>query len=81
MKRNSILKGEAPLNVRKKRKMNQKGENKMANASGNYTVVVDGQRFNVTIENGNANIQSNTSTSGTTSSSTTSCYSCTCCTK
>ena len=29
----------------------------MANASGNYTVVVDGQRFNVTIAEGNADIQ------------------------
>jgi pyruvate carboxylase subunit B len=29
----------------------------MANASGNYTVVVDGQKFNVTIAEGNANIQ------------------------
>ncbi len=53
----AFLKGEAPLNVRKKENESKKGENKMANASGNYTVVVDGQRFNVTIENGNANIQ------------------------
>ena len=29
----------------------------MANASGNYTVVVDGQKFNVTVAEGNANIQ------------------------
>ena len=29
----------------------------MANASGNYTVVVDGQRFNVSITEGNGNIQ------------------------
>ena len=29
----------------------------MANASGNYTVVVDGQKFNVTIAEGNADIQ------------------------
>ena len=54
----AFLKGEAPLNVRKNDNKNSNlGENKMANASGNYTVVVDGQRFNVTIENGNANIQ------------------------
>ena len=33
------------------------GENKMANANGNYTVVVDGQKFNVTIAEGNADIQ------------------------
>ena len=43
----------------------------MANASGNYTVVVDGQRFNVSIAEGNADIQvtpvanSNTTTSST----------------
>lgn len=29
----------------------------MANANGNYTVIVDGQRFNVTIAEGNADIQ------------------------
>ena len=29
----------------------------MANASGNYTVVVDGQKFNVSIAEGNADIQ------------------------
>lgn len=29
----------------------------MANANGNYTVVVDGQKFNVTISEGNADIQ------------------------
>ena len=29
----------------------------MANANGNYTVIVDGQKFNVTIAEGNANIQ------------------------
>ena len=33
------------------------GENNMANTSGNYTVIVDGQRFNVTIAEGNADIQ------------------------
>ena len=71
----AFLKGEAPLNVRKNDSVceNDKdcklGENKMANASGNYTVVVDGQRFNVSIAEGNADIQvtpvanSNTTTS------------------
>ena len=29
----------------------------MSNASGNYTVVVDGQSFNVTVAEGGANIQ------------------------
>ena len=58
----SFLKGESPLNIRKnnneqKNNESKKGENNMANASGNYTVVVDGQRFNVSITEGNANIQ------------------------
>lgn len=59
----AFLKGESPLNVRKNDATceNDKdcklGENKMNNASGNYTVVVDGQRFNVTIAEGNADIQ------------------------
>jgi pyruvate carboxylase subunit B len=59
----AFLKGQSPLNVRKnntdcnENKTCKEGENKMANASGNYTVVVDGQRFNVTISEGNANIQ------------------------
>lgn len=60
----AYLKGNSPLNVRKKdnnennenKKINQIiGGNKMAN--GNYTVVVDGQRFNVTVLEGNADIQ------------------------
>lgn len=29
----------------------------MSNATGNYTVVVDGQKFNVTVAEGNADIQ------------------------
>jgi pyruvate carboxylase subunit B len=61
----AFLKGESPLNVRKNnisdKCENDKdcnlGENKMANASGNYTVIVDGQKFNVTVAEGNANIQ------------------------
>ena len=61
----AFLKGESPLNVRKNNVSdkceNDKdcnlGENKMANASGNYTVVVDGQKFNVSIAEGNADIQ------------------------
>jgi pyruvate carboxylase subunit B len=59
----AFLKGESPLNVRKNdtvcedNKDCKLGENKMANASGNYTVVVDGQKFNVTIAEGNADIQ------------------------
>lgn len=58
----AFLKGESPLNVRKNSvceddKECNLGENKMANSSGNYTVVVDGQKFNVTIAEGNADIQ------------------------
>jgi len=63
----AFLKGESPLNIRKNSSVESTvcednkdcklGENKMANASGNYTVVVDGQRFNVTIAEGNADIQ------------------------
>ena len=61
----AFLKGQSPLNVRKNNTSNvcendkncKEGENKMANANGNYTVVVDGQKFNVTIAEGNADIQ------------------------
>ena len=60
----AFLTGESPLNVRKNDNVcdNDKdcklGEKDMANASGNYTVIVDGQKFNVTIAEGNdANIQ------------------------
>jgi len=59
-----FLKGESPLNVRKRDDVCEDdtectiGENKtMKNASGNYTVVVDGQKFNVTVAEGNADIQ------------------------
>jgi pyruvate carboxylase subunit B len=66
----AFLKGESPLNVRKNDSECKQGEN-MANASGNYTVVVDGQKFNVTVAEGNADIQvtpvsSNESTSSST---------------
>ena len=53
----AFLKGDSPLNIRKNDETTQ-GENKgMSNASGNYTVVVDGQKFNVSIAEGNADIQ------------------------
>ncbi|PRM95827.1 biotin attachment protein [Aliarcobacter cryaerophilus] len=55
----AFLKGNAPLNVRKNEKKDENkqiGENKMSN--GNYTVVVDGQRFNVSVFEGDVqNIQ------------------------
>jgi pyruvate carboxylase subunit B len=54
----SYLKGESPLNVRKNENNTTKGESgTMSNASGNYTVVVDGQSFNVTVAEGGADIQ------------------------
>ena len=60
----AFLKGESPLNIRKNDSICENdnecnlGENKsMSNANGNYTVVVDGQKFNVTIAEGNADIQ------------------------
>ncbi|WP_072680172.1 biotin/lipoyl-containing protein [Arcobacter sp. LA11] len=61
----AFLKGDGPLSVRKSNDStceNDKecnlGENKgMSNATGNYTVVVDGQKFNVTVAEGNADIQ------------------------
>ncbi len=61
----TFLKGDGPLNVRKTNgnvcendKVCEEGENKtMSNTSGNYTVVVDGQKFNVMVAEGNADIQ------------------------
>ncbi len=61
----AFLKGDSPLNIRKSNDStceNDKecnlGEDKgMSNATGNYTVVVDGQKFNVTVAEGNADIQ------------------------
>ncbi len=63
----AFLKGESPLNIRKNVKNDtvceddkecKLGENKgMSNSTGNYTVVVDGQKFNVTVAEGNADIQ------------------------
>ncbi len=54
----AFLKGNSPLNIRKKDdKSNEKGQDNMSNASGNYTVVVDGQKFNVSVAEGNADIQ------------------------
>lgn len=62
----AFLKGNGTLNVRKKSdcenlscETNKKTEEKkgMSNATGNYTVVVDGQKFNVTVAEGGADIQ------------------------
>ncbi|HFU74995.1 MAG TPA: biotin/lipoyl-binding protein, partial [Arcobacter sp.] len=54
----AFLKGESPLNIRKKsleEKTEEKGNTKMAN--GNYTVVVDGKKFNVQVAEGDMDIQ------------------------
>ena len=59
----AFLKGESPLNIRKNDSSceNDKecnlGENNMSNANGNYTVVVDGQKFSVQVAEGDADIQ------------------------
>ena len=52
----AFLKGESPLNVRKNSD-EVKGDKTMGNSTGNYTVVVDGQKFNVTVAEGNADIK------------------------
>ncbi|MCK5109916.1 MAG: biotin/lipoyl-binding protein [Arcobacteraceae bacterium] len=55
----AFLKGESPLNVRKisdaENTDEKEGNNKMAD--GNYTVVVDGQKFSVQVAQGDADIQ------------------------
>jgi pyruvate carboxylase subunit B len=49
----AFLKGEAPLMVRKnEKKETKKGSKSMSNSVGNYTVVVDGQKFNVQVAEG-----------------------------
>ena len=63
----AFLKGDGPLNIRKTNgndvvceddKECKLGEDKgMSNSTGNYTVVVDGQKFNVSVAEGNADIQ------------------------
>jgi len=51
----AFLKGEGELNVRKISEMKTEGSTNMG--SGNYTVVVDGQKFSVQVAEGDANIQ------------------------
>ncbi|WP_457744821.1 biotin/lipoyl-containing protein [Sulfurimonas sp.] len=54
----SFLKGEGELNVRKISEMKKDCEEGNTNmGSGNYTVVVDGQKFSVQVAEGDANIQ------------------------
>ncbi len=55
----AFLKGEAKVNVRKIDKNAKKEENKkVANSSGEYTVIVNGQKYNVQVKEGlDANIE------------------------
>ncbi len=64
-----FLKGDAEINVRKNipeavvpaghtpTPIKSEGKKTMSNATGNYTVVVDGQKFNVQIAAGNVDVQ------------------------
>jgi pyruvate carboxylase subunit B len=53
----TFLKGEAEVNVRKLSQMEEEESTSMASATGSYTVVVDGQKFNVQVAEGNVEIQ------------------------
>ena len=53
----SFLKGEGELNVRKISEMKEDCKEGSSMANGNYTVVVDGQKFSVQVAEGDANIQ------------------------
>jgi pyruvate carboxylase subunit B len=53
----AFLKGEGELNVRKISNMKKEEEGNRSMGSGNYTVVVDGQKFSVQVAEGDANIQ------------------------
>ena len=53
----AFLKGEGELNVRKISEMKTDCEEGSSMGSGNYTVVVDGQKFSVQVAEGDADIQ------------------------
>jgi pyruvate carboxylase subunit B len=53
----SFLKGEGELNIRKISEMKNDCEGSSNMSSGNYTVVVDGQKFSVQVAEGDADIQ------------------------
>jgi pyruvate carboxylase subunit B len=53
----AFLKGEGELNVRKISQMKTESEGSTNMGSGNYTVVVDGQKFSVQVAEGDANIE------------------------
>ena len=48
----AFLKGDGPLMVRKNEEETKKGSKSMSSSVGNYTVVVDGQKFNVQVAEG-----------------------------
>ena len=52
-----FLKGKGELNVRKISQMKKESEGSTNMGSGNYTVVVDGQKFSVQVAEGDADIQ------------------------
>jgi len=55
----AFLKGEGELNVRKKSQMEEdcKGKGERKEMGGNYTVVVDGQKFSVQVAEGSGDVQ------------------------
>lgn len=53
----AFLKGKGELNIRKISEMKTDCEGSESMGSGNYTVVVDGQKFSVQVAEGDANIQ------------------------
>jgi len=53
----AYLKGEGELNVRKISQMKKEEEGSSNMGNGNYTVVVDGQKFSVQVAEGDADIQ------------------------
>jgi pyruvate carboxylase subunit B len=53
----AFLKGKGELNVRKISQMKKDCEGSSSMGNGNYTVVVDGQKFSVQVAEGDANIQ------------------------
>ena len=53
----AFLKGEGELNVRKKSEMEEECKGERKEMSGNYTVVVDGQKFSVQVAEGSGDVQ------------------------
>jgi pyruvate carboxylase subunit B len=53
----AFLKGEGELNVRKKSEMEEECKGEGKEMSGNYTVVVDGQKFSVQVAEGSGDVQ------------------------